>query len=182
MLVALVRTRSSDLRAFLGALFYGRSFAPSVRAFGSTAQKEPNQEQWITYYGTCVQYITSLHNQFIATLSIQGALAIGIVAALSSFAEPAKTGQLASILGFSGLIIELALTWIACKLFRQHCVTCWMLARIEQEKLGLPVWAAMKSLLGTEGNRLFTSPSTLLLTVLYGLALGTGLAIGGFRL
>jgi hypothetical protein len=168
-------TRTSDLLEFLAKLRCG----PQIPE-GDIEGKEPNQERWLGYYGACLQYISSLHNQFIATLSIQGALAIGCLAAIHSVAEAPRGKLIAPTLGVLGLLMELALTFIAIKLFRQHCVTCWMLARIERERLALPNWASMKQLLGTKGNRLFTSPSTLVLTVIYGLALGAGLAVGSF--
>lgn len=173
------QTRASDLRAFLGALFYGRPFDSPVRVSGNAMQTHAPQEHWLTYYSTCVQYITSLHNQFIATLSIQGLLLAGCLAAVDSFVDSPGSKWLAPILGFAGCSMELVLTWIAVKLFRQHCVICWMLARIEQEKLGIPPWGAMKSVLGARGNRLFTSPGTLILTVIYGLVLSAGSAIAG---
>lgn len=173
------RTTASDLQAFFRALFRGQPFFPEVRVVDGATSEQPSGENWFSYYSTCVQYITSLHNQFIATLSVQGALLAGFLAAIDSLADSAKSEWLASILGFSGCVMELALTWIAVKLFRQHCVTCWMLSTIEQVKLGIPPLLAMKSLLGTRGNRLFTSPSTLILTILYGLILSAGSAIAG---
>jgi hypothetical protein len=177
---ASARIKSSDFFVFLRALFCGQPFEPTIRNWCKDARSgEPGQDGWLAYYGVCVQYISSLHNQFIAVLSIQGALAIGCLAAIHSLRESHRGGHLSFTLGFVGLLMELALTWIGGKLFRQHCVACWMLARIEQEKLGLPNWACIKALLGTQGNRLFTSPSTLLLTVTFGLALGVGLALGG---
>ena len=174
------QSRTSDLGAFLRALFRGERFVPDVKIFAASVRTRPQEpEEWLTYYGYCVQYITSLHNQFIATLSIQGALAIGCLAALDSILDSSNGTGLAAILGLSGCIMETALTWIAVKLFRQHCVTCWMLARLEQEQLGLPTWAGIKALLGTEGSRLFTSPSVFVLTIAYGLCLAAGLALGG---
>jgi hypothetical protein len=168
-LVALLRTllapssaeivaEASDLRLFLRAVIKGERFEPTVRRFGDgLSREEPSPENWLAYYGFCVQYITSLHNQFIAVLSIQGALAIGCLAAIDS----AEGSLVPPILGVLGFVMEVALTWIAFKLFRQHCVTCWMLARVEQDRLGLPDWANMKALLGTKGSRLFTSPAFL---------------------
>jgi len=164
----------SESRGFLANLL------STHRSSGATAEKEPSQESWLTYYGVCVEYISSLHNQFIATLSIQGALAIGCLAAIYSVPGSSGSRHLGPTLGTVGFAMELALTFIAVKLFRQHCVTCWMLARIERERLGLPEWAAMKGQLGSRGNRLFTSSGTLFLTIAYGLGLGAGLAAGSF--
>ncbi len=167
-----------DLLAFHQALFRGHPYEPKVRHVGSPSKnEEKDRKDWHSYYGNCVEYITSLHNQFIAVLSIQGALAIGTLAAI-----PIVTGKgsLAVFLASSVAFTELALMVVATKLFRQHCVICWMLRRVEQEELGLPPWAGMKGLLGTAGNRLFTSPLVYMLSIVYGvfLALGLGIIIG----
>jgi hypothetical protein len=173
---AMMGSGASDLLMFLKRLFSGQPFKPTTDA----AQEEPQLKDWLEYYDVCVHYISSLHNQFIAVLSIQGAVAIGCLATIHSLTQTHHIGHLAASAGVPGFSMELALTWISGKLFRQHCVTFWMLARVEQEKLGLPGWASMKTLLGTQGNRLFTAPSTLLLAVAYGLGLGAVLAAGGF--
>lgn len=168
-----------DFRAFHRALFLGHPYEPDVRSrWVLSPDPEPAREAWGTYYATCVGYITSLHSQFIAVLSVQGALAIGVLAA-----KPVldKLGSLSAALSWGVPAAELGLTVVAMKLFRQHCVVCWMLARVEQEELGLPLWAGMKGLLGTAGNRLFTSPAIYVLSLIYGLLLAVWLGLFALR-
>lgn len=182
-LTKMARRRLMDLRQFCGALVLRHEYEPDVRPFTKQPQgPEPTSDGWLAYYEICIQYITSLHNQFVAILSIQGAVAIACFAGIETLTDQAATGVaartgLAQILGVSAGAMEFVLTVVAVKLFRQHCVLCWMLARIEQEKLGLPPWASMKGLLGSAGNRLFTSPITLGFTAIYGLLLCIGLAL-----
>jgi hypothetical protein len=112
-------------------------------------------------------------------------VAIGSIAVVQFLLEPDHVIaplqlRFLKILGLSIGAMELVLTLIAIKLIRQHCVLCWMLARIEQEKLGLPRWACAKALLGTQGNRLFTSPLTFIFTAVYGVLLGVGLGVAVF--
>lgn len=175
-----------DFRRFYGSLIGGIPYEPEVRCFAAQPKEgEPSPENWFSYYSTCIQYITSLHNQFVAVLSIQGALAIGSLAVFQFLLDRDHAIahvqlRFIELLGISIAATELVLTLIAIKLIRQHCVMCWMLARIEQEKLGLPKWACAKALLGTQGNRLFTSPLTFIFTALYGALLGIGLGVAAF--
>ena len=102
-----------DFLAFHGALFLRKAYEPLCTSKASN--QKPTRDYWYTYYSTCVTYITSLHNQFVAVLSIQGALAIGCLAAIELLAAK---GVLVPILGAAIAATELGLMIVAMKLFR----------------------------------------------------------------
>jgi len=132
-----------------------------------------NGREWQAYYGECGSYLTSLHAQLLAVMSLQGAVAIGGLATMDF-----ERGALG--IGAAGALLELMLLTFAWKLFVQCGEVCKMMSIIELEKIKLPADLALKSVLMKKP--LFTSKWMRVLILGAGALFAILLAVAGFAI
>jgi hypothetical protein len=130
------------------------------------------KSEWLPYYATCSSYMTSLHTQLLATLGLQGVLAIG---ALSAMTATGVQGPL--WIGIVGFFAEIILTLFAGKLFQQCGIMCGIMSEIEKKVLKVTPELGIKSALMS--TPLFTHKPMERLVFAAGLIFAFSLAIVG---
>jgi len=106
--------------------------------FGIRIRHVMNLEHWQTYYAECGSYLTSLHTQLLAVMSLQGAVALGGLAAMD-------TGWQALGVGVAGALLEAMFAIFSWRLFVQCGEVCKLMAVMEVQQLHLPENLALKT-------------------------------------